>query len=210
MLAAARAAAAGARLSARLVAALPLLFLPLVPLARAPLLDAAGAVTGGAGILLAIAGIVSIERLLPRPPSNDEPGAALAERVGAALRSGMPTATALELVARHPPPGLWRPMLRARRRAALGEPWPRALARSDDEALEAMARVLARAWRTGLPAADALFALADARRAEAGRAFDGAVRRAPVLMVIPLVAFVLPSFVLLALAPFLRSMSWGT
>jgi pilus assembly protein TadC len=37
--------------------------------------------------------------------------------------------------------------------------------------------------------------------------FDAATKKAPVMMVVPLVLCVLPSFCLLALAPFLRGLS---
>jgi hypothetical protein len=45
------------------------------------------------------------------------------------------------------------------------------------------------------------------RRAARSRDFDAAMRRAPVLMVVPLVICVLPSFLLLGVAPFLRGLS---
>jgi hypothetical protein len=45
------------------------------------------------------------------------------------------------------------------------------------------------------------------RRAQRLRAFDAAMRRAPVWMVLPLSFCVLPAYVLLGLGPYLRSIS---
>jgi hypothetical protein len=67
-----------------------------------------------------------------------------------------------------------------------------------------MSVTLDRAARKGLPTADGLEAFAAQRDAAIARQLDRMIRRAPVLMAIPLVACVLPSFLLLGVVPFLR------
>jgi pilus assembly protein TadC len=66
---------------------------------------------------------------------------------------------------------------------------------------------LERALCFGLPVEDALLSLAFRRRERIRHEFDAATKKAPVAMVVPLVLCVLPSFGLLALAPFLRGLA---
>jgi tight adherence protein B len=203
---AARAAAAGARLSGRLVAALPLLVVPVLPLARAPLLDGVGVALLAGGVTLAIGGVVAIERLVPDPPRED--GAALvADAVAGALRAGVGLGAALEAVAAHAPNDVAVPLRRALRMAHLGGSWTRALAGVGDQSLGELAGVIESAERFGLPSADALEEHAQRVRSARLRAYESTLRRAPVVMVVPLTLFVLPSFVLLGIAPFLRGLS---
>jgi Flp pilus assembly protein TadB len=200
-----RAAAAGARLSGRIVAGLCLVAVATLPFQGKGAIDPGGAVLAAAGACLAVAGLAWIERLLPRPPADD-PAAAVAGLVAGVLRSGLPLGAALAAVAERPPSLLSAPAQRARRLASLGAPWPEALARSGDESLAALAEVVSRAQAAGMPAADSLERFAERRRRELLAAFEASVRRAPVLMVVPLTLLVLPAYVLAALAPFLRGL----
>ncbi|CAN5603319.1 hypothetical protein BH24ACT26_BH24ACT26_15710 [soil metagenome] len=207
LLRAGRAAAAGAKLSGRMVAALPLLLLATLPLSRAPLFDGVGRMLFGAGLALAIAGIVAIERLVPGAPSRDDGAAVVADVTAGVLRGGVALDTALATIAEHPPDDVGAALARAGRLARLGVPWGDALARADDERLRSLARVVRHAEAMGLPIADALEEYARRTRDERLRALEATLRRAPVLMVVPLTLFVLPAFVLLGLAPFLRGLS---
>jgi Flp pilus assembly protein TadB len=198
------AASAGALLSGRMVAGLPLAFLPLTPLARAPLLDVPGVMMLALGGGLAVAGMRWINRLIPRPPAQDDSAAEVADATAAVLRGGVSLGSALAALAAHRDD----PVLhRSARRAQLGCSWPDALRRSGDDGYAALAEVIERTDRHGLPAADALEDFAAVRRADRAQEFERAVRRAPVLMVVPLVLCVLPAFALLALGPFLRGLS---
>jgi tight adherence protein B len=206
LMAVARAASAGARLSGRLVAGLPLLLVPVLPVSRAALLDTAGIVLTLSGVVLALGGLVWIGRLVPRPPDAD-PAGRIATSVAAALRAGLPLQAALDAATERAPAGLEAAVRRSRSVVRLGASWPRALMSCGDQSLEHLGRVLARARTAGAPAADALEYFAELRQAELQAIFDARLRRAPVLMVVPLTLLVLPSFVLLGVAPFLRGLS---
>lgn len=200
--ASARAASAGAVLSGRLVAGLPLLFVLLAPLGKAPVTDPMGISLLVLGVVLALTGLRWIDRLVPRP-SPDEAVAGFSSAAAALLESGAGLWRALEVACRT------CPMLeRAPRLVGLGLSWPDALVAAD-EGLGEVARTLRRAAALGTPVAPALRGLASSHRAEAMLEFDRALRRAPVLMTVPLVFCVLPSYALLGLAPFLRSISLG-
>ena len=206
----ARAAAAGARLSARLISWLPLAFIPLIPLGRAPLLDKTGLALLGAGMGLAAAGIAWIGRLLPKQPVADDGAAMVADLTASVVRGGVGLDEAFDFVSRHAPADIHEDMARARRLVQFGARWGDALgaaARQPGSGLTGLATAVRRSQAMGLPVADALEAFAARRRAERQREFDAAMKRAPVLMVIPLVLCVLPSFILLGLAPFLRGLS---
>lgn len=202
---AARGAAAGAALSGRMVAGLPLLFVPLTPMSRAPLTDAVGLTMLGVGVLLAVTGLRWIGRLLPRPPQED-PTAELAVLLAAMLSAGLAVATALEVAATQPTASA--SLRRAHRLVALGSTWTQALRTAGGECVS-IASSIRRAQRFGIPVADALEGHAAARRAELKREFEEKMKRAPVLMVVPLTCCILPAYALLALGPFLRSMSLG-
>lgn len=199
-----RAASAGALLSGRMVAGLPLIFLPLTPLTRAPLLDLPGIVMLLLGAGLAVTGMRWIGTLIPVPPAEDDPVAAVADGAAAVVRGGVGLDRALEAIANHSTNPL---LARAHRIVCLGCSWSDALRRADDEGLVALAYVIDRTEVLGLPVAGALEGLARHRRVQRSRDFERAVRRAPVLMVVPLTLCVLPSFGLLALGPFLRGLS---
>jgi Flp pilus assembly protein TadB len=198
---AAVASVAGVRLSARLVAALPLLFLPLAP--SADLVTGPGLLLLTIGIGLCFAGGRWIAALLPVPPREPDHVALLASVLAAALRGGAPLATALQACCLIDGP-LQEELRRAHRRVALGSSWSEALRRSRD--LEALGEVLETGESLGLSLADVVEAHQRARLAEKERRFDEAVRRAPVRMVVPLTVCILPAFGLLGLGPFLRSL----
>ncbi|MGH2694163.1 MAG: type II secretion system F family protein [Actinomycetota bacterium] len=194
-------AGAGARLSARLVAGLPLVFLPLLPLQRAPVFDAAGLAIMVVGAALAGAGMAWIARLVPRPPATD-PAADAADLLVATLRGGAGLTQALDVVAEITPT-----LARARRMSRLGLRWSDALRRSGGEGPASLGVTIDVAQREGVPLVGALEAFAARRRADRSRVHRTELLRAPVLMVLPLVLCVLPSFLLLAVVPFLRGVS---
>lgn len=196
-----RAVTSGARLSARLVAGLPLAFAPLTTGGSPLRAGAAGVAVLVAGVTLATIGLWWIGRLVPSRPPADDGAAALADDLAAALRGGIGLGPALEAAASHPPYGLEDELRRAARRIALGEPWVAAL-RREGGPLAALAGVVQRCRSWGLPAAGPLEEWAHARRAEVATETQRALRRAPVLMVVPLTLCVLPSFALLAFGPF--------
>lgn len=204
--ASARAATAGAILSGRMVAGLPLLFVPLTPINRAAMLDAVGIAILAGGVALAVAGLRWIGRLMPTAPPADPVGK-LCGSVAALLDAGLPLPVALqgacsEFAGEVPELG------DAARLVRLGWTWQAALARCDSD-FGPLCRSIAQAREHGLRVADALRALQRNRRSETLREFDRRLKRAPVLMVVPLTCCVLPAFGLLGLAPFLRSMSLG-
>lgn len=202
---AAHGATAGAALSGRMVAGLPLLFVPLTPMARAPLTDAVGLTMLATGVALALAGLRWIDRLLPRPPEADKV-ADLCVWMSAMLRAGLSVTAALKAASIQP--GAPASLVRARRLVDLGYTWTDALGVAAGECA-AVAGSIRRAQRFGLPLADGLDGLAAARRADQKRSFEEKIKRAPVLMVVPLTCCILPAYALLALGPFLRSMGTG-
>jgi len=69
---------------------------------------------------------------------------------------------------------------------------------------------LSTASSSGTPPAAALVRLADAERRRSRRRIEARVRRLPVLLLIPLVALVLPAFVMLTVVPVALSAARGT
>ena len=197
-----RAATAGARLSARLVAGLPLAFVPLMP---------GGGLPGGRAELalfligagLAVAGLWWIGRLLPDPDRADDGSGAFAEAVAIALAGGADLIPAVEAATAHPPPVLAESLELARLRVTSGEGWYDALRASGVEGLESVGRVVERARSFGIPARAALEECASAQRARLRTEFERSVKRAPVLMVVPLTVCILPAFALLSFGPLL-------
>ncbi|MGH2734492.1 MAG: type II secretion system F family protein, partial [Actinomycetota bacterium] len=164
----AQAAVAGARLSGRMVSALPLLCLPLLPAARAPLFDPLGLVLMLLGMALVVLGMRWIDRLVPRPDATEDPAAALAELAAAALGAGAALKTALDALAAEGFGSLTEPLGRARRLVRLGLSWPQALRRGGHPVLADLGAVLHRAEVLGQPAARSLDVWARQRRADAG------------------------------------------
>ena len=206
--AAGRAAVSGAKLSGWMVGALPLVSLPLLPMARAPLFDGVGRAVLFFGAVLTAVGMLWMGRLVPRARPSDDPLALFADHVAAALEAGASLTKALEISSKHAPTELRSRLEQARRRARLGQPWPAALEEVDPEAFAEFSATVQRARRFGSPPRAALASFADARRAAAQRAFEREVRRAPVLMVLPLVLCVLHAFGLLSVVPFLRGIAF--
>jgi tight adherence protein C len=93
----------------------------------------------------------------------------------------------------------------ARHEVALGKPWRQALAslahRTGLHDLRRISLVLDRSERLGTPVSDHLRGLARQVRAERRAADEERARRAPVLMLFPLVFLILPAFVLAAVVP---------
>jgi tight adherence protein B len=189
------------------VAALPFLRLLLPPSSNAPLFDRTAILLMGAGASLCGGGIAWMRRLVPRPPDSDDRAALLADLAAGAIGGGASVHAALETLCRLAPGEPAAPVLRARRLVALGAPWSDALARCGDEGLRSLGTELRRAETLGVPVAGALSGLAARRRARGRSEYRAAMRRAPVLMAIPLSFCVLPAYVLLGLAPFVRGFS---
>lgn len=203
----ARAAAAGPKLSARVVAVLPLVFVPLAPLTRTSFFDAVSLVTNVVGVGLALCGIAWIARLTPAPEDADDGVAVVADLTACALRGGIGLRAALDAVAACAPEEVRPQMMRARRLSRLGITWSEALSLAGIPSLRALSHALSSAHHSGLPTAAALQGFAERRRAELWRAMDARIRRAPVWMVFPLALCVLPAFLLLGVVPFLRGIS---
>ncbi len=200
------AAAAGARLSGRMIACLPLLFVPFTPAATRPAADPPGLMIVLVGVMLTLGGLRWINHLVPAPHSDDA-AAVVAEGVAGILEVGVYPDVALTAVTESAPSAAREELRRAARRHALGASWTEALAMSEDEGLRELGDVLARSLWGGLPAVSALETFARHRRALAGQAFEARLRRAPVAMVLPLTLCILPAYGLLALAPFVRSVA---
>ena len=185
---------AGATLSARIIAGLPLLMLPVaVNQMRDPLVAA----SVGLGLLLGLAGYRWLKRATPAAPADDI-DAIVADEVAASLRAGASLHVAFTRALRS------RPEMRAvLRRVDLGSAWHEAL--SPD--LPVLASSLKDIERTGSPVVGSLCRMAQTMRSETNDRFATEVQRAPVKMVLPLVCCVLPSFVLVAIVPLLRGLA---
>jgi tight adherence protein B len=203
----ATASAAGAALSGRMVAGLPLLCVPLLPLSHAPLMDPVGLAILTLGVVLTLADLWWINRLVPVPPHSDHAVAALAEVVASVMSAGIGLRQALDWVTRRDPPEIGTALARARRRVTLGSTWPHALVLADRDDLRGLGRVLEQAHTLGVPIAEAICRFASELRAHRAVVLEEQIRRAPVRMVLPLALCGLPSFLLLTLVPFIRSLS---
>lgn len=187
-------AGAGATLSARIIAALPLL---MAPIGLRQISDEIVAVSIGLGVLLGVAGYRWLVRVVPRPPADDQ-RAVIADEVAASVEAGWPLGPAFDraLASRE---GFARPS----RLAHLGTPWATALSRD----LPALAVAIADAERTGTPTARSLRRTAASLRQQSKQDFERDVQRTPVRMVLPLVLCCLPAFVLVAIVPLLRGLA---
>jgi tight adherence protein C len=148
-----------------------------------------------------------IKRLVPVPPDADDSVATLAGLLANVLVGGVELRRALDRISVRAPGETLEPFARAARMVALGFTWPEALGVSSHEDIRALGTRLLSAQRLGVPVAGALRLFASDLRAVRRRRFDERTQRAPVLMVVPLVLCVLPSFLLLALGPFVRGLS---
>lgn len=204
-LAEARVAAAGAKLSGRMVAALPLLFLPLTPLGRAPLFDLVGILLVVTGVAFALVGLRWIGSLVPSPSEPNDPLERFARSSALLLRGGLGFRHAFDAAAT----SVGTPLIDLGHRVILGLSWSGVLRDSSDPFLRRVGEIADRGERLGLSIAPDLMDVADERRRATERAFRAQLRRAPVLMMVPLTLCVLPSYGLLALGPFLRGLVNG-
>jgi type II secretory pathway component PulF len=199
----ARAAAAAARASNRMLAALPLVVLPLLAASGSPVTDGLGVGLAACGAALALAATRWVEALIPAAPTYDQ-ATTTAELAATMLRAGSDVNRALDTLARA---GGHGPLVTVRAWVRLGKSWPESLMSFPDDGLVALGRLLERCRRTGLPAAVELERFAAQRRARCEVAFERATRAAPVRMVVPLVLCGLPAFCLTVVAPMLRSIA---
>ena len=201
-----RSASAGARLSARMIAGLPLIFVPFMPISGAAPRDGIGALLVLAGVVLGVTGFRWISKLVPRPQESLDRAALLAFVIAATARAGVsPRALLMSLTPKTE--GVSDPALvRAGRLLRFGLAWDLALAHSGDVGYTELARSVEVSAQRGIPIAESLENFARFRLAASTYHLEASSKRAPVLMVLPLVLCVLPSFILLAIAPFLRSL----
>ncbi|MEM8705016.1 MAG: type II secretion system F family protein [Actinomycetota bacterium] len=126
------------------------------------------------------------------------------DQLALAVGAGLTLPAALTVVAEWVPP-VYRPLLTdALRRLAAGSSLHDAVVHLGQQVPAAGRRavsVLTAAIRDGTPVGPSLVQAADEARRARRRAVETAVRRLPVLLLVPLVACVLPAFVLLTLVP---------
>jgi tight adherence protein C len=121
------------------------------------------------------------------------------------VTAGLTPRLSLERAADAVPAPLSTELVRARRAVSLGGSWRQALrsmaARSGSAEIRRLAVALERSERLGSPVAEHLRDLARRVRAERRALEEERARRAPVLMLFPLVFLILPAFVLSAVVP---------
>jgi tight adherence protein B len=185
---------AGATLSARTIAFLPFL---LLPVALKQLSDPAVAASVASGLVLGYCGYRWLLWIVPAPPS-DGLVAGLADEIAASLSAGIALDEALRDAS-----GRRRELRPLVRKVDLGGRWVDLLL---DHA-PPIGRALEDATATGVPIATSLRRTATEIRREAAQAFERDVERAPIRMVVPLVCCILPSFLLVAIVPLLRGLA---
>lgn len=197
----ARAAAAGATLSGKMILALPS-----VLLLAAGLAGGGFDPTGSGGVLLGAVlgglGSVWIARLTPKPPPDDDLAAAC-DVMTRSLEAGASVVDALSAAACYGPAPIRARFTGARAMMDLGLSPRRALERAG---LPELGERIGDALGLGVPLSVSLRSLAGLRREEASLSFETRLRRAPVLMALPLSLCLLPSFFLIGFAPLLRAM----
>lgn len=129
----------------------------------------------------------------------------LLDLVAVSVSAGLTPRLALDRAAATLAGPLGAQLQRARGGVAMGASWRLALkelaGREGLEELSRLARVLERGDRLGTPVAERLRRLAREVRADRRAAEEERARRAPVVMLFPLVFLFLPAFVLAALVP---------
>ena len=192
----------GARTSARVVAGLPVAFLLLVPVAGLPELDAVGSMTIALGVGLIVIGVRWMARWtpVPRAPSS---AADVFRELSASVRAGLPVGVALSGIAQR---CSWAALTESRQAVGLGIGWSESLSGSGDPDASKLAAIIDGGRRSGSGLVHALERAAEDLCERDRRGFEERLRRAPVLLVIPLVLTVLPGFALLTLGPFLRQL----
>lgn len=195
----ARAAAAGASLSGRLILVVPVTLLVAGAVERGGIDagDSGGLLLGG---VLGGLGSLWIARLTPKPPPDDDLAAAC-DAMRRSLAAGASVREALSLTSIQGPDGTRAELERAGALIDLGFTPRRAL---DRAGLPELSDRLGDALTLGIPLSDSLRSLAQLRRAEASLEFETRLRRAPVLMALPLSLCLLPSFFLIGFAPLLK------
>lgn len=187
-------AGAGAILSARTIAALPFLMLPIAVKQAG---DSAVAICIGLGLALGYAGYRWLTRIIPPAPADD-PTATLADELAAAVSAGLSLDGALREAAPR-----YDELSRAVRKVDLGGRWATVLATEASE----IGRAVQDAMNTGVPVETSLRRRGQEIRQRNAQAFQERVQRAPIRMVVPLVTCILPSFVLVAIVPLLRGLT---
>jgi tight adherence protein B len=194
----ARAAQTPSRLSMRLLGGLAACCVIVIPLWERRSL-AAMTLTMTVSLVLVGAGVIWMRKLQPAPPT-DPPAAATADLIAALWDAGLGTTRAIEL-------SLPRDFVRPRRLAALGMPWAGAIARIGGREWSDVARVLHDATRHGTASSSRLRSVASSIRERERREAEIRVKRAPVLLVLPLTLCFLPAFVLTLAVPMLRALA---
>jgi tight adherence protein B len=202
---AAQGAGAGALLSARIVAGLPILLLLITPGIDRSMLRGSGLLFLVTGLGFVAVGAAWMRRLVPRPESVDDPVAVVSDVAACALRAGNSLHAALNDVLDACPREIHPQFEKARRLVKVGATWPDALRRCGHADLADLSASIGHAQRLGVPLATSLERWAETRRARRLRDFEVAVRRAPVLMVLPLTVCMLPAYLILGLGPVLQA-----
>lgn len=195
----ARAAAAGASLSGRLILVVPVVLLLGGAAAGGGIetTDAGGLLLGG---VLGGLGSFWISRLTPKPPPDDDLAAAC-DVMRRSLMAGSSVHVALTVASVGGPDGIRAELQEAIALIDIGFSPRRALERAG---LPELSDRLGDALTLGVPLCDSLRSLARLRRAQATHEFESRLRRAPVLMALPLSLCLLPSFFLIGFAPMLK------
>lgn len=163
----------------------------------------AAVATGCAGFILPDFRLARRAVALRRRVAHDIPS--LLDLVAVCATAGLSPPMALERASESVPGPLRACLARAKREVALGGTWRTALRDAADRLdlpdLRRLALALDRGHRLGAPVADQLRRLARDVRAERRATAEERARRAPVLMLFPLVLLILPAFVLSAVIP---------
>jgi tight adherence protein C len=167
-------------------------------------------VTGASTAVLAVAGwrlpdIIQARRAgsLRRRASADVPD--LLDLVAVSVTAGLSPRLALDRAPETVGGSLGEELARARRAVSLGASWRDELRGVGERAglpeIRRLALILERSHRLGGPVAERLRVLAREVRAERRLHREERARRAPVVMLFPLVFLILPAFVLAAVVP---------
>lgn len=202
----AAAAVSGMRLSARMVAALPIVFFLLMPLSRQGVSGRPGVALLLLGLGLAGAGFVWMSKLVPVPAQTADPARMTAVTLACAVRGGCSPQVVLAAISESATGAHGFALAQARHRTELGSTWGRALEGSVDSGLSKVGSVLRSSTELGVPCAGALAALAHSMAEDEHMCFEAKIRKAPVKMVLPLTICVLPSFGFLGAGPMLRGL----
>lgn len=198
-------ASIAARTSTRMVAMLAVVFAVLLPSWRsAP--PPVVALSLALATALGWGGIRWVRTLSPRPPQRDEPVAAFADAVGAALNAGLDVGAALA-ASSSGEDMVDADVTRALRRRRMGAGWTDSFADAGDASLRRLAQVIDAGVRSGAALQDDLDAFARRVRYEARRDFELRAKKAPVMLVLPLTLCFLPAFAIAILVPLLGGLS---